>query len=620
MQPKALQLHFPIGGVMKRYGLQNQPDYTCPDALNIHPEEVGDQRYRGGVRGGVSKHFTQQVGAGQVNLISSVQWISSNVRKSTVVTAAAGVLRYEQSDGTLSSSVSCAGLSVSAVVISATQLVHAVDLMQKLYIADWDPDSTVADRAPKFFTPSTGVLAKITASDGTVPLGCPCVAKYRGRLVLAGARANPHLLYGSRIGDPTDWDAGDVDAGDETGPFALGASDAFTVGQPITALIATSDECLLVACTNSIWLIKGDPLAGGSLVNISHDIGIVSHGAYCLTPEGAIIFLSHDGLYMMYARCNTTPPESLSRDRLPEDLLNLGATNKAVNMAYDIFYRGAHIMVTPTSTPYTTGTIGIAAGVVTLSGGTWPNWAANGRLTVSGTTYTVNTRDSNTQLTLTNLSVTVTAGTSYSLEVATAAAEHYFFDWKNRGFWPQAYQWAHECTAIYAWKNFPESSSYTTAYATALAASAVAHPTSVAHETVANESTVLLGCRDGYIRRFLTTNTTDDGVNIQSYLYYGPFSMGQGFSEGMVTELSIFCALNSGDLRATLQTGSSGEEAFSSPLRSFERDFFEARRNPTWYPRLAGADFILKLAGISGTVWSVERIDLVLIGMGRLRR
>jgi hypothetical protein len=37
--------------------------------------------------------------------------------------------------------------------------------------------------------------------------------------------------------------------------------------------------------------MKGDPLAGGGISNISRDIGIVSHGAWCQTPEGAIIFL-----------------------------------------------------------------------------------------------------------------------------------------------------------------------------------------------------------------------------------------------------------------------------------------------------------------------------------------
>ena len=68
-----------------------------------------------------------------------------------------------------------------------------------------------------------------------------------------------------------------------------------------------------------------------------------------------------------------------------------------------------------TSAAYSTGTITIASGVVTLSGGVWPTWAADGELDISGAVYTVDTRDSGTQVTLTDLSATADAGTSYSI-------------------------------------------------------------------------------------------------------------------------------------------------------------------------------------------------------------
>lgn len=54
--------------------------------------------------------------------------------------------------------------------------------------------------------------------------------------------------------------------------------------------------------------------------------------------------------------------------------------------------------------PYDTGTIAITSGtkIVTLTGGTWPTWAASGELVIDGQLYDVSTRDSDTQLTLTN--------------------------------------------------------------------------------------------------------------------------------------------------------------------------------------------------------------------------
>jgi hypothetical protein len=68
-----------------------------------------------------------------------------------------------------------------------------------------------------------------------------------------------------------------------------------------------------------------------------------------------------------------------------------------------------------TTAPYATGTVTVVAGVVTLAGGTFPSWAADGVLKVSSQYYSVATRDSNTQITLDSTSVTVAAGTSYQL-------------------------------------------------------------------------------------------------------------------------------------------------------------------------------------------------------------
>lgn len=66
--------------------------------------------------------------------------------------------------------------------------------------------------------------------------------------------------------------------------------------------------------------------------------------------------------------------------------------------------------------PYSTGTITIAAGVVTGSGTSFPSWAAEAELVVDGVSYSVATRSSGTSLTLDDTSVTVAAGSSYTLQ------------------------------------------------------------------------------------------------------------------------------------------------------------------------------------------------------------
>lgn len=64
--------------------------------------------------------------------------------------------------------------------------------------------------------------------------------------------------------------------------------------------------------------------------------------------------------------------------------------------------------------PYSTGTIAVSAGVVTLTGGTFPTWAASGELVVEES-YSVAVRNGNTQLTLSDTTVNIDSGTSYSL-------------------------------------------------------------------------------------------------------------------------------------------------------------------------------------------------------------
>ena len=66
---------------------------------------------------------------------------------------------------------------------------------------------------------------------------------------------------------------------------------------------------------------------------------------------------------------------------------------------------------------YSTGTISVFAGVVTLSvSGTFPSWAASGDLVVAGVSYSVASRGGNNEITLDDLTVAVAGGTAYTLQ------------------------------------------------------------------------------------------------------------------------------------------------------------------------------------------------------------
>lgn len=68
-----------------------------------------------------------------------------------------------------------------------------------------------------------------------------------------------------------------------------------------------------------------------------------------------------------------------------------------------------------TTAPYATGAVTIAAGVVTLAGGTFPSWAADGLIKVSNSYYSVATRDSDTQITLDDTTVAVESASAFEL-------------------------------------------------------------------------------------------------------------------------------------------------------------------------------------------------------------
>lgn len=213
-------------------------------------------------------------------------------------------------------------------------------------------------RAPKVYDYETNALTKWTATTGLgfVPPTQPIICLYRDRLVLAGGSDSPHLWYMSRQGDPLDWDYGAEDVGRA---IAGQNSQAGRIGEPITALVPHADNCLVLGCRNSTWILRGDPAYGGQIDNLSRSIGFVDKHAWCYVPSvssdsSVIAFLSLDGLYLLPAGCGTSEPVSMSRERLPEELLYVDAKLVEVQLAYDLLHRGIHIYLTKKDSGQTT--------------------------------------------------------------------------------------------------------------------------------------------------------------------------------------------------------------------------------------------------------------------------
>jgi hypothetical protein len=140
---------------------------------------------------------------------------------------------------------------------------------------------------------------------------------------------------------------------------------------------------------------------------------------------------------------------------------------------------------------------------------------------------------------------------------------------------------------------------------------------------------LLLGGRDGFVRRVQLTDMDDDGTAIASYIYLGPFKT-DDTSETLLEWTDVvmgepppgFAATNWSCV-VTIQSHSTVEKAFVSPLYSRSRTTVP-RRQVRWLARQRGGAFFFKLANnapvTNGATWSFEKITALMTPAGTVRR
>ena len=201
------------------------------------------------------------------------------------------------------------------------------------------------ERAPVVYDGIADSLDLMSATTGTMPVGCPLVALYRDRLVWAGSYTEPQIVTMSRQGDPHDYD---ISQEDPQRAVSGSLSDAGKFAAPLTAMAPFSDDMMVFWGRSQTWVLRGDMAFGGQIDSVSYDIGCIAPGAWTWTPEGALVFLSHAGLYVLAPGAQGVP-ESLSRERLPQELLNIDVTSNTPLIGYSIQNQGIYILNVPAS-------------------------------------------------------------------------------------------------------------------------------------------------------------------------------------------------------------------------------------------------------------------------------
>lgn len=200
-------------------------------------------------------------------------------------------------------------------------------------------------RGPKLYNGPLDRLEPWSAAidKGTLPANCRGVSRHGESLVLFGDPEAPNNIFYSRAGDPTDFLFAQDDE-DPEAPFASNSTTMATIGEPVRCFISATDDVSFIGTTKSILQLSGpaNPVAGGQYAFVSRDLGIVGARAYCRTPDGQVLAMTQDGIYVLVPNAR---PARFSREFLPDELLELDGNVFNVMLAFDIRFGGVWILI-----------------------------------------------------------------------------------------------------------------------------------------------------------------------------------------------------------------------------------------------------------------------------------
>lgn len=343
MAKKTMDLRWPLRGVVRRESLRSTPDsrdpWPTPWAVNVRNDDPLDRRLRGGSRPGLTKFVNDDMGSVIADMVSiHVSSAAGGASEMLLVLVDAAIKIVE--NGAVTSPVAYltneAGQTITnhhgqPIIVSegtAPASGFLVTGQQKVF--------AVTTSGVTKMDPKTGQADDLVATAGTIPTNCTFGAVYRDRLCLSG---KDNAIYMSRQGVYGDFGFG-VDVSDQRRaiPFqlALGAD----VGAKPTAMIPCMDAYLICATARSLWVVQGDPTAGGALRRISDTVGIVGAKAW-VKLDNTLVFLAEDGLHQVNADGSNLTP--LTQNTIPAELRNINPATTTVSLGYDEDRPALHI-------------------------------------------------------------------------------------------------------------------------------------------------------------------------------------------------------------------------------------------------------------------------------------
>lgn len=312
---QTLQLRPPYKGKVTKQALNDQQPGTVYDSRDFVPFDGRTGRSRLSVRPGYSA-------------FGSLANVAGFALLGSAYSETGGVQLFAMTASAVSKWTGSAWSNVGSITTSASRTIHAAGIGTTLYIACNNPYKKVAYNGG---SPTIATYAADTA--GTIPSDCRLICAWNSRIVLAADPSNPHVINFSRVDDPFDWDFTQEDNG-------TALSDS--VDEAITCIFLHTHDCLVVGTKSGMWVYTGNPSQSGTKRKFAFSGGPVNSTAWCKTADDYTYFISHNGLYKMAPGCGS-PPEEVSRNLIPGDLIGIDGTNTTAVLVYDERFRGIQI-------------------------------------------------------------------------------------------------------------------------------------------------------------------------------------------------------------------------------------------------------------------------------------
>lgn len=362
--PDTWDLHFPKAGLDVSRAFAKQPfrdvsdglyARSAPQGVNVRAYEPAAGRLRGGSRWGLSKYVNAQ--------LAGTTWIVQHLSSVTYIDRTGGVQLSNSgrvvkllgvSQGRVFTTVPDSGLYTEATnntgetpPLNYSGLVRSTQCVQKLWLVDginyavYDPQSDTVNA----WTASAGSLPA-DSQQNTARLICT----WRGRVVLSGLPKDPQNWFMSKVNDPTNFDYGPSSAS-PTDAVAGNNAPMGLIGDVVTTLIPHSDDLLIFGGDSSIFMMRGDPLAGGQIDRVSDSIGMAWGAPWCKDPNGVVYFFSSRcGIYRMVPG---EVPVRISQQIEPL-LQQIDTGENGIIMAWEDRFQQLRMFVTPLSAPAAT--------------------------------------------------------------------------------------------------------------------------------------------------------------------------------------------------------------------------------------------------------------------------